>query len=64
MLEKVRIPKLEAYSGYEDARPLWLLMKEGQVLLELNSANPPKLKKCIETILAGQQRHRYFQAFY
>lgn len=25
--DKVKIPKLEAYSGYEDARPLWLFMK-------------------------------------
>ena len=51
--DKITIPKLEKYSGYDHPRPLWLLMKDGQVLYELNSANPPKMAKMITSVLTN-----------
>mmetsp|Transcript_19130 Transcript_19130/g.37767 ORF Transcript_19130/g.37767 Transcript_19130/m.37767 type:complete len:882 (-) Transcript_19130:2885-5530(-) len=51
--DKVKIPKLEAYSGWEDARPLWLLMKDGEILHTLTSANPPKMMKLIDSVVNG-----------
>jgi hypothetical protein len=51
--DKITIPKLEKYSGYDHPRPLWLLIKDGVILYELNAANPPKMHKILHAALAG-----------
>ena len=49
--DKVTIPKLEKYSGYDHPRPLWLYIKDGIILYEMNSPNPPKMTKLVTSIL-------------
>jgi len=51
--DKITIPKLEKYSGYDHPRPLWLLIKDGVVLYELNAANPPKMQRILQAALSG-----------
>ena len=51
--DKITIPKLEKYSGYDHPRPLWLLVKDGVVVYELHSANPPKMLRMIQAVLAN-----------
>lgn len=51
--DKITIPKLEKYSGYDHPNPLWLLIKDGQIVYELHAANAPKMTKMVMAILAN-----------
>lgn len=51
--DKVTIPKLEKYSGHDHPRPLWLYIKNGNIVYELSSANPPKMQRMITSCLEG-----------
>jgi hypothetical protein len=44
----VTIPKLEMYSGLVSAKPVYLLIKDGQVLARLTESNPPLLKTLVQ----------------
>ena len=43
-LNAIKIPHLEKYTNYSHPNPLWLFMKDNQILYEVHSANPPKIK--------------------
>jgi len=45
------VPKLEAYSGYDSPRPLWLFIKDGDVVYELRSPNPPKMLRIVHDLV-------------
>jgi hypothetical protein len=53
--DTVTVPKLEAYSGYDNPRPLWVFIKGSTFLTEVRDANPPKMMLLCKSFVNGTQ---------